>query len=197
MGEDEAARLVKGEQALLVAEDEVVGALVVRSLAAPGNLGVDGPALLIHREVPAMHLTRVKAPQVVEVAGIPLVVERRGGHAGRHRGGVLLLEDAPVLARGLGAVLVVDAVLPHLVYEEERETLDAAPEQRLLLLEVALDCLANLHAPQVGLSGVALRPSLEHHHVVHEAHVAGHATLRRHDATRGDHVALAVGLELP
>ena len=157
--EDEPGRLVEGEQALLVPQDEVVSALVVGLVASALDLGVRRPALPVDGEVALVGRVGVDAAQPFQVAAPTLAKPRveRGVEALLapvvllDRPGVLLLEDAAVLADGLPPVLVVGAVLGHLVDEEERQALDAAREERLLLLEVAPYGLADLDAAHVGL----------------------------------------------
>ena len=64
---------------------------------------------------------------------------------------VLLLEHLAVAHRLVAVGVGNVTVLGHLVDEEERQTLDATEEQRRLLLQVALDRLADLDAPDVVL----------------------------------------------
>jgi hypothetical protein len=62
-------------------------------------------------------------------------------------GEVFFLENAGVFASLLSRVGVA-AILRHLVDEEQGKHLDALMEQRLFFVEVRLDRLANLDAPQ-------------------------------------------------
>ena len=100
---------------LLVAQDEVVGALVVRLVAAALCLGVHRAALLVHREVAAVRLVRVDALEVRPVCSVQGQLVQLLGHAVR----VLLLKDLAVADRALLAILAVGAVLGHLVDKEE------------------------------------------------------------------------------
>ena len=125
--EDEPRGLVKGEQALLVLEYQVVGTLVVRLVTAALDLGVDGVALLVYGEVALVGGVGVYAAQVLQVVAVRLIKSRVKRAAKRHlplvvvlhRPAVLLLEDAAILPQHLVAVRVVLAVAGHLVYEEE------------------------------------------------------------------------------
>lgn len=131
--------LIEREQALLIAQDQVVCALRVVVVNADAvlalelllGLRLDGVALLVHREVAGVHRARLESPEVLRVRGIEDVILRGVLQSVGDDGLVLLLEDLAV-ARGL-AVAGEVAVLRHLVDEEKAQALDAAAEQRLLL----------------------------------------------------------------
>ena len=202
VAEDEPHGLVEREQPLLVLEDEVVaapGVIVVdadalRRLGLLLALGLDRVALLVDGEVPVVDLVRRVAPQVLQVARVREVVRRGVREPIRNGGGILLLEDLPV-ADGR-AVAGHVAVLRDLVDEEEREALDAATEERLLLLEVAPDGLAYLHALHVLEGGVVVDGALLDLHAIEEADVAGTAVHAGDDAVvAAGNLVATVGLE--
>ena len=162
VAEDEAHRLIEGEQALLVAQDQVVGALrivvvdadAVLALRLLLGLRLDGVALFVHREVAGMHRARLESPEVLNVRGFEDVVLRRVLQPVGDDGLVLLLEDLAV-PHGFSVAGEV-AVLRHLVDEEKAQAFDSATEQRLLLLQMAQDRLAYLYALHVVGGGIAV-----------------------------------------
>ena len=85
MAENEAHRLIERKQALLIAQDQVVGALRVVVVDADAVLALrllldlrfDGVALLVHREVAGVHRARLESPEVLRVGGVEDVVLRR------------------------------------------------------------------------------------------------------------------------
>ena len=137
-----------------------------------------------------MRVVRADSGQV----GAVRFIERQLVHVLFDAAVVLLLEDLAVAHRELVPVLVVGAIAGDFVDEEEREALDAAREERLLLLEVTPDGLADLHAAHVVLSGVAVDLALVDDLAVKEAHAGGLPLHVRNDAVGGDY-EVAVGLE--
>ena len=111
-----------------------------------------------------------------------------------YRTRVLLLKDTTVLAYTLLSVLVIGAVFGHLIDEEEREAFDSACEKRGLLLEVALDGLANLHATNITLRRVAPDLATGKLNPVEEPHAAKPPISIGHDLRNG--IAIAIGLKL-
>ena len=85
-------------------------------------------------KIAATHLTETRIERGVEVL-LPTAVLVDGAC-------VLLLKDSAVLAQVFPAVVIIDAVLGDLIDKEEQQTLDAAREQCLLLLQMAFDGLA-------------------------------------------------------
>ena len=202
VAEDETHRLLEGEQALLVLEDELVAALsvvVVNADAVCGlglllPLGLYGVSLLVDGEVAVVHRMRVVLGKVPCVGAVYQVVGGGVRQPLGHNGLVLLLED---LAVAHGCVVAGKvAVLGHLIDEEQRQALDATAKQRFLLLQVALDGLADLDALHVVGGAVVVHLADGYLLAVEEPNVAGPPLLRRHDAivAAGYPVAL-VGLQ--
>ena len=131
---------------------------------------------------------RLESPEVLRVRGVEDVVLRRVLQSVGDDGLVLLLEDLAVTH--CFAVSGKVSVLRDLVDEEKAQALDAAAEQRLLLLQVAQDCLANLYALHVVGGGVAVDLAdvdapVVSDGTVQEAHVACASVLGR------DHTVVA------
>ena len=162
VAENEAHGLIERKQALLIAQDQVIGTLRVVVVDADTVLALrlllgfrlDGVALLVHREVAGVHRARLESSEVLRVGGVEDVVLRRVLQSVGDDGLVLLFENLAV-AHGF-AVAGEVAVLRDLVDEEKAQALDAAAKQRLLLLQVAQDRLTYLYALHVVGGGVAV-----------------------------------------
>ena len=143
---------------------------------------------------------RVESPEVPRVGGVEDVVLRRVLQPVGDDGLVLLLEDLAVAH--CFAVSGEVAILRHLVDEEKAQALDAAVEQRLLLLQVAHDRLAYLYALHVVGGGVAVDLAdvdapVVPDRTIQEAHIARASVLGRdHAVVAARYGVAAVRFEL-
>ena len=165
--EDEADRLVEGEQALLVLEDQVVGVHVVRLVGSLPQARIDEAVrLLVDGEIAVVGLLHGDRLDVVdEIHG------RRVDEKIQVVDCILILlaKHLGILPRQL-ALLVVLAVLGHLVDEEEGEDFDSLGMQLVLLAQVRMDRLPDLDAAHRrlrdvahGVAGLQLAPVGEGH----------------------------------
>ena len=134
MAEDEAERLVHRKQPLLVLHDEVVN-VVVGLGVAPGVLQ---HALLVLREVAVVQASPAAVSSSQDV--VARVLRQRGQ---------LRLEPLRELALDRLAGRVVVAVVGHAVDEEQAQHLDAPPAKLQFLVQVLLDRVPDLHAPDI------------------------------------------------
>ena len=200
---DEASGLIERQQALLVREDEVVGTLVIGLIAAALELGVDQAlTLLVNGEVSLMGLMCIDTAQPLKIAATHLPETRieRGVEALLsatvlvNGASVLLLKDSAVLAQALLSVVIVDAVLGDLIDKEERQALDAAREQHLLLLQMAFDGLTDLHAAHIASGGVAVNVATAELDAVEELDIAQLGVAVRNDLGHGEPVTVRLEL---
>ncbi len=127
MAEDEAHRLLRGQEPLLVAHDQVVGVDVRRAVAAR----VLDPLLVVDAEVAAVHeLDRREAQGLVS---------RLGGEFG-----VGLLKPPADAAEPGTAVILGVPVVRDSIEEEQGEHLDSQRSECPLLVEVLANGLHDL-----------------------------------------------------
>ena len=70
MRKDKARRLLKAEESFLIFQNQIVGVLVVRTLALLG-LAVDKAMVFILREVSSVHILGLEALQISRIFGFP------------------------------------------------------------------------------------------------------------------------------
>ena len=202
VAKDEARGLVERQQALLVLEDEIVGALIIGLIAVALELGVNRMPFLVDGEVSLVRCMDVDAAQPFQVAAahlpetriergveilLPATVLINGAY-------VLLLKDSAVLAQVFLAVVIIDAVLGDLIDKEERQALDAARKQCLFLFQMALDSLADLNAAHIAIGGVAVDVAAAKLDTVEKLDVAQLGIAVRDDLGHGEPVAVRLEL---
>ena len=146
--EDEAHRILKGQQPLLVLQNQVVGGDVVAFITAAFEGAVHLPAFFVDAEISGVGPVSLDALEVLRIrcaAKGQILVQNVG---------VFPLEDLAVFGVDLLTVGIVPAVLCHFVNEKQREGFDAPAEELLFLLEVGANRLPNLHPAQVRLRHV-------------------------------------------
>lgn len=139
VGEDEAQRCLHGKQAFLVFHDERVGIIVALRLAAR----VLRVAFLVHGKIAVVNVADIVEVLLAVKADaeqlVPFVLDEVT---------IARLEHLRIRPRLFLAVRVVDAIIRHLVDEEQRQHLDPHREQLEFLVEMRADRLHDLIAFQ-------------------------------------------------
>ena len=152
MGEDEAGRLLEGQQPLLVFQNQFVGRNIIGELAAFLGSAVDAAArLLVDAEITTMDFGYIipggfQVSLVGRVEQLDVVVGNIN---------ILLLKHLAVFAQNFIAVLVILTVFGNFINEEQGEGLNASGKQLFFLLKVGNDGLTNLDTPHILLGNIA------------------------------------------
>ena len=165
VGENHARRLIKGQQPLLILQDQIIRRDIVRQIrAAPETAVHRASRLLVNAEIPRVYLLYGYIVQIFHIRRIKNIA------VFVHHRAVLLLEDPPVLPKHRISVCIILTVLRHLVDEEQRERLDPAREKPLLLLKMRDNRLTDLHPPEIRLRYIPLHISRMERCTVQEKH---------------------------
>ena len=149
MGKDKPGWLFKGQQSLLIFQNQIVGRNVIGHIRATLNRTVDAVPFLINAEIALMHIMYIGGIQI----GSILRLKNRTIFV--HYSHVFLLKNLAILAQKLIAVFIVLTVFSHFVNEEQGKGLDTHFEQLLFFFKVGNDRLPNLHPAHIILRDIA------------------------------------------
>ena len=165
--EDKSCWLAKGKQALLVLQDKVISGNIIRELRAALQGRVNAASgLLVNTEIALVGISNFNITQILLIRCVKycqIFVENSG---------VFFLENPPVFAELLVAVLIILAVLGHLVNEEQRQGFDAHFKQFFFLLKVRLNGLSDLDTTHILLNNITDNLALVDNSAACECHSA-------------------------
>ena len=183
MGEDEAGRLLEGQQPLLIFQNQVVGRNIVGELAAFLCGAVDAaPRLFVDAEITTMDFGYI-IPGGFQVSLVGRV-EQLNVVVGNIN--ILLLKHFAVFTQNFLAVLVILAIFGNLVNEEQGEGLNTSGKQLFFLLKVGNDGLSNLDTAHILLRHITHHIPLEDGNAIGK----GHSGPQR--VNLGDNIALVL-----
>ena len=167
VGEDEAGRLLEGQQPLLIFQNQVVGRNIVGELAAFLCGAVDAaPRLFVDAEITTMDFGYI-IPGGFQVSLVGRV-EQLNVVVGNIN--ILLLKHFAVFTQNFLAVLVILAIFGDFINKEQGEGLDASGKQLFFLLKVGNDSLSNLDTAHILLRHITHHIPLEDGYAVGKGH---------------------------